>query len=270
MSADQPLLCGIDAGTSQVRALVFELDGTLVAAPSEPTPIRALGPDQAELDAEGLWTRDRVGAAPGGGGAAGPQGDPGHRGRQRRRGRRAAGRRRPRRWRRSSPGTTRAPRGELEWLLATVGFERLHRITGLCADPTFSLLKLLWYRRQRPELFARAQWWLNVGDYLAWRLCGERATDVSLASRTLLLDLEQRPGPSSLLDAAELPASLLPPLRPSGTAHRHDPARDRRRHRPAARLRRSASAATTMSAACSPPAPTRRGCCSTAWAPPRR
>ena len=121
-------------------------------------------------------------------------------------------------WRRSSPGTTRAPRASSNGSWRTVGFEPLHRITGLCADPTFSLLKLLWYRRQRPELFARAQWWLNVGDYLAWRLCGERATDVSLASRTLLLDLEQRQWSGSLLDAAELPASLLPPLRPNGSA----------------------------------------------------
>ena len=217
MSASQPLLCGIDAGTSQVRALVFELDGTLVAAASEPTPIRALGPDQAELDAEGLWEAivsvlRRVvaelpdpkairGIAVASVGEAGVLMDAG--------------------------GHALAPiiawydtrtTDELEWLLATVGFEPLHRITGLCADPTFSLLKLLWYQRQRPELFARAEAWLNVGDYLAWRLCGERATDVSLASRTLLLDLEQRQWSGSLLDAAELPASLLPALRPNGSA----------------------------------------------------
>ena len=55
MSADEPLLCGIDAGTSQVRALVFTTEGTVVASAAEPTPIRILGPDSAELDAEGLW-----------------------------------------------------------------------------------------------------------------------------------------------------------------------------------------------------------------------
>ena len=32
MTATQPLLCGIDAGTSQVRALVFTLEGKVVAS----------------------------------------------------------------------------------------------------------------------------------------------------------------------------------------------------------------------------------------------
>ena len=180
------------------------------------------------------------------------------------------GRRWPRRWRRSSPGTTPAPPASSNGSWPRSGSSGCTGITGLCADPTFSLLKLLWYRRQRPELFARAQAWLNVGDYLAWRLCGERATDVSLASRTLLLDLEQRTWSGPLLDAAELPASLLPPLRPSGSALgtiRPEiaaatglPRRLRRRRRrprpclrPDRRRRRCA-----------------RACCSTAWAPPRR
>ena len=109
MSGSRPLLCGIDAGTSQVRALVFELDGTLVAGAAQPTPTRVLGPDQAELDAEGLWDSivtvlRRVvaelpdpkairGIAVASVGEAGVLlgGTTGH-------------------WRRSSPGTTRVPR----------------------------------------------------------------------------------------------------------------------------------------------------------------
>ena len=53
-----------------------------------------------------------------------------------------------RRWashsRRSSPGSTPGPRASWTGSWTDVGFERLHRITGLCADPTFSLAKLLW------------------------------------------------------------------------------------------------------------------------------
>ena len=197
--------------------MIFALDGTLVAGAAESTPTRLLGPDQAELDAEGLWEaivtalRRVVAELPAPeavrGIAVASVGEAGV----------LLG----------AGGRALAPiiawydtrtTGELEWLLGAVGFEPLHRATGLCADPTFSLLKLLWYRRQQPELFAQAEWWLNVGDYLAWRLCGERATDLSLASRTLLLDLERREWASWILDAAELPAALLPPLRPSGSA----------------------------------------------------
>ena len=212
----QPLLCGIDAGTSQVRALVFTPDGGVIASAAEPTPTKVLGPDSAELDAADLWTsivavlRRVVAGVPDPnairGIAVASLGEAGVL---------LAG-----------DGQPLAPiiawfdtrtRGELDWLLATVGFERLHRIAGLCADPTFSLLKLLWFKRQRPDVFAAARQWLNVGDYLGWRLCGERATDLSLASRTLLLDLERRIWSDPLLDACGMPKTLLAPLTPSGT-----------------------------------------------------
>ena len=211
-----PLICGIDAGTSQVRALVFGTDGTVVASAAQPTPTRLLGSDRAELDAQGLWSSvvavlRRVAAevpdpktirsiAVASVGEAGVLS--------------------------AADGRPLGPviawfdtrtRGELDWLLAQVGFEPLHRLTGLCADPTFSLLKLLWYKRHRPDDFAAARHWLNVGDYLAWRLCGERATDLSLASRTMLLDIGAGRWSGWLMERCGLPATLLPPLRPSGS-----------------------------------------------------
>ena len=220
MSADEPLLCGIDAGTSQVRALVFTTEGTVVASAAEPTPIRVLGPDSAELDAEGLWQvvlavlrrvtaqvpdpkaiRSVAVASVGEAGVLLGEDD--------------------------LPLTpiiawydTRTT-GELDRLLSTIGFERLHRITGLCADPTFSLLKLMWLKREAPEAFSAARHWLNVGDFIAWRLSGERATDYSLASRTLMLDLEQRSWATAVLEATGIPSALLPPLLASGTALGH-------------------------------------------------
>ena len=216
MNGDRPLLCGVDAGTSQIRALVFELDGTQVAAAAQATPTRTLGADHAEHDAEELWRctvsvlRQVVASVPDPkairGVAVGSMGEAGVL--------------------LAPDGHPVAPLiawydtrtiGELDWLMGAVGFERLHRITGLCPDPTFSLLKLLWVQRQDSERFAAAAWWLNVADYLAWRLSGERATDFSLASRTLMLDLERRSWAQSILELAALPEGILPPIRPSGT-----------------------------------------------------
>jgi xylulokinase len=212
----EPLLCGIDAGTSQVRALLFRPDGAVVASAAQPTPTRTLGSDSAELDAEDLWSaivavlRRVVAEVPDAKAirsvAVASVGEAGVL--------------------LADDGRSLAPiiawfdtrtRGALDWLLAHVGFERLHRLTGLCADPTFSLLKLLWLKRHRPDAFGAARHWLNLGDYLAWRLCGERATDLSLASRTMLLDLEHGGWSAPLLEMCGLPSTLLPPLRPSGT-----------------------------------------------------
>ena len=211
-----PLICGIDAGTSQVRALVFRTDGVVVASAAQPTPTRLLGSDRAELDAQDFWAaivavlRRVVAEVPDPKAirsvAVASVGEAGVLS--------------------ARDGRALAPiiawfdtrtRGELDRLLAHVGFERLHRLTGLCADPTFTLLKLLWLKRHRPADFALARHWLNLGDYLGWRLSGERATDRSLASRTMLLDIERGAWSSTLLELCEIPSSLLPPLRPSGS-----------------------------------------------------
>jgi xylulokinase len=204
-------------GTSQIRVLVFTPAGRVVASAAEPTPTRTAGPDRAELDAEGLWRvvlsalRGAVAGVPKPhairGLAVASVGEAGV----------LVG----------DDGRALAPivawydtrtTQELERLLAAVEFEQLHRVTGLCPDPTFSLPKLMWHKRQMADAFAAARHWLNLADYLAWRLCGERATDLGLASRTLLLDLERRAWAATLLDAFEIPGSLLAPIVPGGTS----------------------------------------------------
>ena len=107
--------------------------------------------------------------------------------------------------------------GELRSLEEIVGRERIHAITGLCPDPTFSLAKLLWLRHNRTEAFERAARWLHVSDYLAFRLCGVQATDTSLASRTMALDLGRGCWSAEMLAAAEVPLSLPAEIVPMGT-----------------------------------------------------
>ncbi len=147
----------------------------------------------------------------------------------------------------SSPGTTRAPRASSR-LLSSIGFEQLHRLTGLCPDPTFSLPKLLWQQRHQPEAFRPARHWLNVGDFLAWRLSGELATDLSLASRTLLLDLERQLGERRCsMPRGSGPGSCRPSW-PAAPSWGGSPPRQPRR--PGCRRTSwSASAGMTMSAA---------------------
>ena len=53
--AAEPLLCGIDAGTTRIRALLFTPDGRLVAEGSRPTPVERPRPGWAEHDPEALW-----------------------------------------------------------------------------------------------------------------------------------------------------------------------------------------------------------------------
>lgn len=65
-------------------------------------------------------------------------------------------------------------------------------VTGLHRDLGFSLFKWLWLRSYRAEEWSRCTRWLGLADYVCWRLTGEVAMAVSHASRTGVLDLRAR------------------------------------------------------------------------------
>ena len=50
-----PLLVGIDAGTTGIRALVFKPDGEVVATASRTVPLERPRPGWAQQDPQALW-----------------------------------------------------------------------------------------------------------------------------------------------------------------------------------------------------------------------
>ena len=50
-----PLLLGVDAGTTNTKAIVVDTAGRVIAAASEPTPITYPQPEWAEYEGENLW-----------------------------------------------------------------------------------------------------------------------------------------------------------------------------------------------------------------------
>ena len=64
----------------------------------------------------------------------------------------------------------------------------VHDRTGAQFHSSFWPAKLLWLRRERPEVFARTDKWLSFSDYVALRLFGAAVTSVSMASGTGIFD----------------------------------------------------------------------------------
>ena len=92
------------------------------------------------------------------------------------------------------------------------------RLLDLVANPAlvgFSAPKLLWLRRHRQADFERARTFLLPKDFLRHRLTGERATDVSDASGTLLFDVAGRRWSKEMLSLLEIDESLLPSVHES-------------------------------------------------------
>lgn len=214
--ADAPILVGVDAGTSRVRALAFATDGRVLAEVGRPTPWREPAPGEAELDAPALLDlvvellgelasrlekpRAVQGLAVASVGEAGVLLD---------------ARDRPLApvlaWYDPRPAALR------EAVLARVPAERLAAVAGLAPEPIFGLFKLAWHAARTPEAWRSARRWLHLADWIAFGLGGAPATDPSLASRTALFDLARLAWSDELVGAAGIPEHLLPEILPSGT-----------------------------------------------------
>ncbi len=87
--------------------------------------------------------------------------------------------------------------------------------TGLPLGPLATFAKLLHLRTHGLDL--RGLQWLNVAEYVAWALGGERLAEVSLVARTGLIDQDTGAPWPAVLDALGVDETLLPPIATAGT-----------------------------------------------------
>ena len=167
--ATEPLLAGVDVGTTNIKAVIFEPDGHIVAEASVPTIIHYPQPGWAYYDPEEVWrsvvevlrqathqledANRVVGVAVASVGEAGvpldAHGQPTYD---------------------AIAWFDQRTQPQVEWLSKTIGRDRLFAITGLSLQPIFGLCKLLWIKENQPDVFARTVRWLNMADYIAFRL----------------------------------------------------------------------------------------------------
>ena len=99
--------------------------------------------------------------------------------------------------------------------------DRVQAKTGLLIDAYFSGTKLKWILDHVPHARQHAEngelAFGTVDSWLIWQLTGGRvhATDVSNASRTMLFNVRTNQWDSELMQAMDIPASLMPSVRPS-------------------------------------------------------
>jgi len=213
------LLLGIDLGSTSLKAVVYDLDGRLVASGSRPTEKfhpSAEHPEWTVWQPEQIWggiaaaIRDAVGkladpraiaaVAVTGMGMDGlpidQQGgwlypliswhDP-----------------------RTGP--------QYEWWLEHIGAARGFAIGGNPLWPINSALRILWMAQHEPDVLRRADKWLLIEDFVNFMLCGRRVTDYSMASCTLLFDQRTLSWSDELLRLSGIDRRLLCEALPSGT-----------------------------------------------------
>jgi xylulokinase len=205
---------GLDVGTSGVKGLALDADGSVVAAAAAGYSFSTPRPGWAEQDPEDWWRAAEAVLAQLHAAAGAPEGIG------------LSGQMhglvvldsddrvlRPAIiW---NDQRTSAQCAEIE---ATLGLERLIALTGNRALTSFTAPKLLWLRHNEPDVFARIAHIALPKDYVRLRLCGEHATDVNDASGTLLLDVADRRWSEEMLDALAFAPEWLPRVLESAQA----------------------------------------------------
>lgn len=213
------LLLGIDVGSTNLKAGAYDLQGNSVAMAGEPTGLfhpDPEHPDWATWDPEQIWSgvagcirkvvseirdasRIKALAVTGMGMDGVPIGDDG-------------------KW--LYPFISwHCPRTapQQKWWIENIGPQRQFAIGG---DPIWTFntaLRLMWMKENEPQILERTRKWVLIEDFVNFMLCGEFATDLSMASTTLLFDQRTRQWSDELIDAAGIDRQLLCDPKPGGT-----------------------------------------------------
>lgn len=221
---DEPLILVLDEGTTSTRAVLYTAQGRVIATAQEELTQHYPAPGLVEHDPAEIWERtlrcarqmvERAGGAE-----------------------RIAGigvtnqRETVVAWdRHTGQPLTRA----LVWqdrrteghcrALREAGHEpAIQHATGLLLDPYFSASKMAWVRENVPDAAAIGDRLAfgTVESWLVWNLTGGlHITDVTNASRTMLMALEGRGWDEGLCDLFGVPRSTLPEIVPSAGAFGH-------------------------------------------------
>lgn len=104
---------------------------------------------------------------------------------------------------------------EVDYLNNVIGKEKLIQETSNIALCGFTAPKVLWVKKHEPENFARIKKIMLPKDYLAYKLSGAFASDVSDLSGTLFFDVKNRAYSKFMLDTLGISSTQLPEIKNS-------------------------------------------------------
>ena len=209
----EPLLLGVDVGTSAVKAALFDLNGRLEASAQVEYPTHHLRPGWVEQQPDDWWraccqaVRQALAAVAHGAervvgvgvSAQAPtliavdrDGVP---------------------LRPALIWMDRRAEAEVQALCEQVGADEIYRITGNRPDPYYLAAKLLWFGKHEPRLMARTAQFLQITGFINHRLTGAFAVDHVHAALLQLREHDTGRWSGVICDACGLDPAQLPPVR---------------------------------------------------------
>ena len=210
------LLVGIDIGTTNIKGIVYDPEGSKLTSASRPTRTHYHGTEIADFYPEEIWEDvksilaelvsqcacpEKIGSISFASfGEAGLAVD--------------------------AHGKPLAPsiawfdhrsKAVVEKWKAQVDEYEVFRITGMRIGSVSSLAKILWEKENLPDVYRNIKKWLFIPSYIMLKLTGEYATDYSMASRSMLFDITKKVWSEKMCRLADISIDLLPAAKPSGT-----------------------------------------------------
>jgi len=87
-----------------------------------------------------------------------------------------------------------------------------HNRCGARFHSSFWPAKLLWFRKESPDVFKRTAMWLSFSDFAAMKLTGGPTTSVSMASATGIFDIRRCGWDEELIKFLKVKNSQFPPI----------------------------------------------------------
>ncbi len=214
------MILGLDLGSTSLKAIIYDLDGNVVAKGAKPTQRFHPNPERPEWttwDPDQIWNdtaaacREAVaqiadpssirGVAVAGMGMDGvPMDDRGN-------------------WLYPfiswhDPRT----KPQFDWWIKNIGSEKTFSVGGNPVWVINSALRMLWIKENEPDIFKNTYKWLLIEDFVNQRLSGKYCTDFSMASCTMLFDQTTQTWSDEMCSLAGIPKAILPDAFQSATS----------------------------------------------------
>ncbi len=95
--------------------------------------------------------------------------------------------------------------------------KEVYSITGHTPSFLFAPAKLKWLEANRPSTYRKVATVLTISDWIIYRLCGQRASEVCGASELGLIDIKNGTWSNKLRDLLRLPHGIYAELIPAGS-----------------------------------------------------
>lgn len=105
---------------------------------------------------------------------------------------------------------------EVDLLNRIFNEEKIYSISGSPLHPMFPLAKILWLKKNKPDIYERTRYFLSAGDYILYKMGFGAISDYSLSSRTQLFDVNKRSWSNEILENVGFGKKKLPDTHQAG------------------------------------------------------